>query len=305
MKNKIFLMSALIAGIFLLNSCLKDDHDYWKDQVAGKMYATVAVPTLQTLGLAPVADEVPFSFMINIATDALPTEDITVTLKVDAAALTAYNTLKGKAYKLYPNIQILTPTVTVAKGTRTATVNCKVWGADALNACDNYVAPISIDNVSGGVPIASNMKSYLLALPISNPYAADYNVNGYRKHPAPAMYYVTNKVETCSTVNCSTIKKSFMADYPYDVTIEVTSDIIVVGGVNCFKCKLHVLDPSTGEIVSSGDGQFDTFTGDATATPKPIGPEVNYYNPATKKFVLNYYYNSAAPRIAYEIMDRL
>jgi len=32
---------------------------------------------------------------------------------------------------------------------------------------------------------------------------------------------------------------------------------------------------------------------------------VNYYNPVAKIFVLNYYYNTAAPRIIYEVITRL
>jgi hypothetical protein len=305
MKNKIFLFLSMIAGSILMSSCLKDNvGEDWTDSLKGKMYATVTVPTLQSLGLEPAPGEVNFSFLVNIATDELPTEDITVTMKVDPSAITAYNTKKGTNYQLFPNIEILNPTVVIPKGSRLATVNCKVWGAEALNACDNFIAPISIDNVTGGVVIASNMKTYMLSLPIANPYAGDYHVVGYRKHPAPALYPV-DKTETASTVNCSTIRKSGMGDYPYDITIEVTQNTIVVSGVTCYKCIVHVIDPATNAPVSSGEGQYDTFTGDATVNPKPETNDVNYYNPVTKTFVLNCYYNSSAPRIAYEVLTRL
>jgi hypothetical protein len=47
MKNKVILTLSFLAGIILLNSCLKDDiGEYWKEDLAGKVYATVAVPTL-------------------------------------------------------------------------------------------------------------------------------------------------------------------------------------------------------------------------------------------------------------------
>lgn len=308
MKNKIFLSIAFLAGIFIFISCLKDDADYWKDEVAGKMYATVAVPTLQTMGLQPVAGEVSFSFMVNIATDALPTKDITVKLKVDGDAVTKYNTQSGKNFLLYPNLRIENPTITIAKGTRTATVNCTVWGAETLNACDNYIAAISIDEVSDNIPIASNMKSYLIALPIANPYAGDYTAVGYRKHPTLGMFYIgatagASAVETAKTVNCSTIRKSGFGDYPYDMTIEVTTNTIVVQGVTCYKCIVHVIDPSTDAPVD-GEKMYDTFTGDANAIPKPVTNDVNYYNPVTKTFVLNASYNASAPRIAYEVLTR-
>ena len=304
MKNKIIVIITFLAGIVLLNSCLKDNADYWKNDVAGKMYATVLNPTLQSLTLQPVADEVTFSFMVNIATDQPPTSDVTVTLAVDPAAITAYNTRTGKAYLPFPNVQLLTPTVTIAAGTRTAMVSAKVWGADALNACDNFIAAISIVSVSdANITIASNMKSALLSLPISNPYAGDYHVVGYRQHP-PLGFFDVDKVETFKTVDCKTVRKSGFADYPYDVVIEVTANTVDVLGVTCYKCNVSVIDPATNDFVA-GQQQFPTFTGTATHAPIPLTNDVNYYNPDTKTFVLNMAYNAAAPRIAYEVCTRV
>ncbi|MCE1198751.1 MAG: DUF1735 domain-containing protein, partial [Marinilabiliales bacterium] len=112
MKNKISIALSFLAGTFLLTSCLKDNlGEYWKDDLAGKMYATITVNTLQSLALKPVAGEVPFSFLVNIATDALPTEDITVSFAVDAAAVTAYNTANGKSYKAFPTVSMTTATL--------------------------------------------------------------------------------------------------------------------------------------------------------------------------------------------------
>ena len=47
------------------------------------------------------------------------------------------------------------------------------------------MAPISITNATGGVVVsdALNNGSRLMALPISNPYAADYRCVGYRIRP--------------------------------------------------------------------------------------------------------------------------
>jgi hypothetical protein len=305
MKNKIIVIITFLAGLVLLNSCLKDDADYWKDDVAGKMYATVAVPTLQTLSLAPTKDTVTFTFMVNIATDNPPSDAITLTLAVDTNAVHDYNARKNTAFKPFPTVELLTPTVTVASGARTAMVTGRVWGADVLNACDNFIAAISIKSVSdANIPIAANMKSYLLSLPISNPYAADYQCVGYRKHPSLGFFDV-NKAETLSTIDCKTVRKSGFGDYPYDVIIEITTDPIDVLGTSCFKCNVSVIDPATNDFVSSGQGQFATFTGDNTHVPIPLSDDVNYYNPETKTFVLNMYYNSAANRIAYEVLTRL
>ena len=88
MKNRLIVFVSTLALVFTFGSCLKDDvGEYWPDGVAGKMYATVVNATLQQLALQPVAGDVNFEFLVNIATDALPTEDITVTFKIDPAAI--------------------------------------------------------------------------------------------------------------------------------------------------------------------------------------------------------------------------
>jgi hypothetical protein len=308
MKNKITLFVSFLAGILLLGSCLKDKvGDYWVDDLAGKMYATIPSYTLQQKPLQPVAGDVPFSFLVNIATDALPTEDITVTLAVDPAAVTKYNTDRSKSFKVFPNVQILTPTLTIAKGTRNATVSAKVWGAETLNACDNYIAAISIAScktASGkDITIAGNMKSYLLALPISNPYAADYVMSvGYRIRPGnPTEQVAAGTVQTFSTVDCKTVKKTGFGNYSvFDISIEITTTPVVVGGTTCYKVNAIPIDPSTGASVG---GMWPVWTGDSAQ--KPADLTINYYNPVTKTFVFNCYYDSSAGnRIMYEVLTR-
>lgn len=304
MKNKILLIS-MFASILLLGSCLKDDvGDYWTDGVAGKMYATIVKANLQQLALQPVAGDVNFDFLVNIATDALPTEDITVTFKVDPSAVTAYNTSSGKSYKAYPNIQILTQTLTIAKGTRNGYCKAKVWGAETLNACDNYIAAISIESAKTAsgvdIPVAGNMKTYLLALPIANPYAGTYHCVGYRIRPGNATEPV-DQDEPFWTVDCKTVQKSGFGNYSaYDIKIEITTETVVVGGTTCYKVNATPVDPSSGASVG---GMWPTWTGDATL--KPADLTINYYNPKTKVFVLNCWYTSSAGnRIMYEVLTR-
>jgi len=305
MKNKIILSVSFLAGIFLLSACLKDDvGEYWPDGVAGKMYATVPSYTLQQKALAPVAGDVPVSFLVNIATDALPTEDITLTLAVDPAAIAQYNKDHTTTFSAFPTVQVLSPTITIAKGTRNATATAKVWGAETLDACANFMTAISITSAKTAsgkdIPIAGNMKSYLLSLPISNPYAADYHTVGYRIRPGNPTEPV-DATQTFNTLNCKTVQKTGFGNYSaYDITIEVTAETVVVGGTTCFKVKAMPIDPGTGASVG---GMFTTWTGDATL--KPADLTINYYNPVTKTFVLNCYYTSSAGnRIMYEVNTR-
>jgi hypothetical protein len=146
-----------------------------------------------------------------------------------------------------------------------------------------------------------------MALPINNPYAADYSTVGYRIRPGnPTEVVAAGTVETFSTIDCKTVTKAGFGNYgAYNINIEVTPATIVVGGVTCFKVIATPVDPSTGLAV--GD-MFTTWTGDPATAPAPPanGAEINYYNPIKKQFVLNCYYLSAAGnRIMYEIQTRI
>lgn len=310
MKRKILIIASFLTLFLSLSSCLKDDVGlYWTDDLKGKMYAEVWRAGFTTTALQPTPDPVIFKFLVNIATDQPPTEDITVTLAIDETAMNRYNASKNltgaKAYKLYPYIQILDQNLVIKAGTRNAYAHVKVWNANLLNACDNFMAPIVIQSATGGVIPADplNQGARLMGLPIANPYAGTYHTVGYRLHPSLGVLPV-DAMQTASTVDCKTIIKSGFGDYPYDIKIEVTDQTITVLGVACKKILVSVIDPGTGAPVDSGTGMYTTFTGSAGATPTPPSNDVNYYNPVTKQFVWNAYYNSAAPRIGYEIMTR-
>jgi hypothetical protein len=306
MRNKIFKITYFLAAVLILSSCLKDNvGEDWTASLKGKMYAEVWNAGFKATGLAPVADPVIFKFLVNIATDALPTTDITLTIGVNDDARVRYNAAKGTAYKLYPYIEVLDPTVIIKAGTRNAYVHVKVWNAQLLDACDNFMAPISILTATGGVIVADALStgSRLMALPISNPYAATYHTIGYRIRPGNP----TEPIEAdqdFSTIDCKTVTKIGFGNYsPYSINIEVTPATMVVGGVTVFKVIATPVDAG-GTVVG---GMFTTWTGDAATPPAPPAAptDINYYNPVAKKFVLNCYYNSAAGnRIMYEVNTR-
>lgn len=309
MKNKIKLIVTFLTALFVLGSCLKDDvGEYWNDDVAGKMYATIVKANLQQLALQPVPGDVSFDFMVNIATDALPTEDITVTFKLDPAAVTTYNTDYKKAYKSFPNVEILTKTLVIPKGTRNGMAKAKVWGAEKLDACDNYIAAISIESAKTAsgvdVPVGGNMRTYLLALPIANPYAGNYSmVVGYRIRPGnPTEQVTAGSIQAFNTLDCKTVQKNGFGNYTaFDIKIEMTTNTVVVGGTTCYKVIATPIDPSTGASVG---GMWPVWTGDAAQ--KPADLTINYYNPVTKTFVLNCYYSSSAgDRIMYEVLTKI
>ena len=213
---------------------------------------------------------------------------------------------------MYPYIEVLNPTLVIKAGTRNAYVHVKVWNAHLLDACGNYMAPISILSATGGVIVSADINngSRLMALPISNPYAGDYNSVGYRIRPGNPTEPIGGvsgsvAVETFSTVDCKTVSKVGFGNYgSYNIRIEVTATPIIVGGIACVKVNAMPYDPATGGDVG---GMFTTFTGDPATLPAPPAnaSDINYYNPITKQFVLNCWYTSSAGnRIMYEVHTR-
>jgi hypothetical protein len=308
MRNKIFKIACFLTLFVGLNSCLKDNVGIdWPYTVSGYMYAEVWNAGFQALGLEPVATPVTFKFLVNIASDQAPTEDIVVKLWADTSAMGRYNRSKKTNYKLYPYLQIMDSVLTIKAGTTNGYVHVKVWNANLLNACDNYMAPISIKSATGGVVPSDplNMGARLMALPISNPWAGSYHLVGYRVHPTAGVQPIETDADV-TTVNCSTVKTVYFGPYTaYDVNMQVTSNTIIVNGVTCFKVNVTLIDPTTGSAPDSGSGAYTTLTGNSSSTPPtPPSNDVNYYNPVTKQFVLNAWYYTGAERIMYEILTR-
>jgi hypothetical protein len=307
MRNKIFQIISFLAAVLLVSSCLKDDiGEDWTASLKGKMYAEVWNAGFSALALEPVAAPVTFKFLVNIATDVPPTQNITVTLGVNADALARYNAAKGTSYKLFPYIEILTPTLTIEAGTRNAYASVKIWNANLLNACDNYMAPISILTATGGVIVADalNQGSRLMALPINNPFAGTYACIGYRIRPGNATEPIIAD-EEFSTIDCKTVTKVGFGNYgSYSIRIEITTNTMIVGGITCYKVNAMPYDPTTGADVG---GMFTTWTGDPATPPAPPAnsANINYFNPITRQFVLNCWYTSTAGnRIMYEVHTR-
>lgn len=319
MKNKIVLISALLAGIFILSSCLKDEnHDYWKDDVAGKMYATILSPGFHAKSILPVPDDVEVSFMVNVASDELPTKDVTMTFALDDAAVLAYaaelkaaaiankdtfstgvnwGKLKWKDYKPYPSIVLLTPTVTIPAGSRTGVVKFKINRADTLtlgstdNNNGNYMSIITMTSAS--IPIASNMKTVMYSFPLANAYEGDYMSEGFRNHPVNGIEPFKYSKLHFSTINGTTVHKTQVGNYGgYGLDITVTENTMVVYGVTVYKCNLQVTD-------MANPADMIQYTVDNDGNP------TNYYNPITRVFELYYAYNVAAPRKLRETDSRI
>lgn len=310
MKNKITVILTLLAGLFIMNSCLEDDADYWSADVAGKMYATVFSPGFHSNSVQPIPDVVEFSFMVNIATDELPKTDVTLNLAFDNAAIIAYDTvlrraavanndtldngeLDWKNYKPFPSAVLIDQSVTIPAGARTGTVRFSVARADTVQLAGNYMLAISITSVTPTtVNLTSNMSTYLLALPIANEYEGTYSADGYFKHPTAASSRALDKDKDLLTVNKNTVEMGLAdladpATGQYYVRLVVEDATMVVGGKTVNKVTVVNVNPAAPLVLAQLDIADDLLTFDAGIT-------FNYYDPSAKKFVLRYHYNNGA-----------
>ncbi|UHG94167.1 DUF1735 domain-containing protein [Spirosoma oryzicola] len=169
------MMNTLVKSIIALSlalsltSCLNDDEHFVDFASAGYVaeipYAanrsvlkTVSVPATSSGTVAPVD--------VNIASPNPPTQDIPVTVAIDQAALTAYNTANNTAYTLLPAtaFQLTNPTVTVAAGQRIATVAINLIGTQIPATGGPYAVPISITTVPQNVIISANYHTQILVI---------------------------------------------------------------------------------------------------------------------------------------------
>jgi Domain of unknown function (DUF1735) len=187
MRNKIFMIISFLVAILIAVSCLKDNvGEDWTASLKGKMYAQFPNNGAQSFTIAPTATDQIFKFLVNIATDALPTSDITLTLGIDQPAMDAYTASLQAAdtsihwsYELYPAFTILDQTITIKAGTRNAYIHVAVSRADTIRLTAKYMIPITITNATGGVIIAENMKTVLYSLPVANKWEGTYKMKGY------------------------------------------------------------------------------------------------------------------------------
>jgi hypothetical protein len=277
------MIISFLAAILIVSSCLKDNiGEDWTASLKGKMYAQFPTNGLQSFTIAPTANDQNFKFLINIATDAVPTSDITLTLAIDADAMAANNLAMHAAdtsikwsYELYPAFTLIDQTVTIKAGTRNAYVHVKVSRADTIRLTAKYMVPISITEATGGVIIAANMKTVLYSLPIANKWEGTYKMKGTILRAGDNVlsgYYKgrTYKLGTNGPNSVLLNKGMAWADSETDYAGGIAQWVITIS------------EPANTITVSDATN--------AAVTADPAYP--NRYDPATKTFYMSVYWGS-------------
>lgn len=292
MKNKILIIITFLAGTLLFNSCLKDKYgEDWTASLQGKMYAELPNNGLQSNTITPDPTDQDLRFLVNIATDAVPTSDITLTLAIDPAALAAYNTANGTSFVLYPTLTLVNPTITIKAGTRNNYVHVTLKSANLLALSTAWMVPLSITAVNGaGAVIADNKKTVLMKLPIANKWEGKY------------------AMQTGSSFS-DLLNPTFFLNIPANFALETYGPTSVIvhdlstssaGGYARLVwsapgsgtyygtfCAVYNIDPATNKITSVINSYGQPTAGNGrSAAIDPTG--VNTYNPATKTFDVTY-----------------
>lgn len=265
---KASLLAFALASTLGLSSCLEDQG--YQDFVDGvnkmtvvEMFGEEAGYHVRGLTLSDTPQDL--NITINVASSEIPKESITVKVEVDPAALAAYNAANKKSYEILPSSMYTIPsaTVTVPAGSREAVFTVKVK-TNMIDRTKTYILPLTITDAQG-YTISGNFKTLLAEIKIDNKYAGSYTAKGYFTHPTSTSSRDINRTKTLATINENTVETEY-------------GDL----GGNGYKMQLVVNADNTVTIIPIGS---------TPATHSQFGE--NKYDPATKKFTLNYKYPGA------------
>ena len=279
-----FLLSIAVA--FLLSSCVKNKVKELGD--AGATFLKIMEAPENKLFFEPFTGTKTvslFSLRRDANSNAELNKPVTVTVRLDTAAIRAYNRANSETFERLPDSLF---TITGQGITKTGPLTYQIALAPGEFANDfqislsgskwdlsrKYAAPFIIED-PGGLTVSSEMNKLTTLISIKNKYDGTYQATGVFHHP------------TAGDRNISELKA------------------LVTAGPNSVRAPL-------GDLGSAGYYMILTVNPDntVTITPSGITPNIdqrwgpNYYNPATRTFVLNYSYNVAAPRVIEETLVR-
>ena len=219
---------------------------------------------------------------VNLATPDVAPQDIHVTLVPNDVIVSDYNLAHTDTtgpnatgvvtHYLVPTLySVVNPggVVIIPKGSHTGYLQIKFKPADFLGS--TYAVGFSIGKVDeAGYTISGNSQNGMVVINIKNEYDGNYHVSGVRIHPTLGPFPFDYD-EDMNTTSANSIDGAALADLGEGLNIVVNPD---------------------NTVTLSGDSR-DVF---------PQAGKENKYDPVTKTFTLNYYYNTAAPRLINETL---
>jgi hypothetical protein len=209
-------------------------------------------------------------------------QDITVNLALDTAALSLYNNTDGTHYTVPPTTVYKFPaSVVISKGTRLSQVEISITISNDFDFNESYAVPLKISSASSGT-VSNNFGSAIYSFGGRNKYDGIYKIKGYVNHPNAAYTgpFLADEVSFTTTGAASIGMEaqpffnngalSFFGVYPV-FTVNADNSVTVTNM------------PDGGKAPSVSDPNYK-----------------NRYDPTTRTFYISYSYNAATPRIIYD-----
>lgn len=268
-KGRIYLAIGLLA-MTLLSSCLKDNSpgvvDFSKSPaLLGFQYQGFGpVPYVAAIFGTPT-DTVSLEVTLSVASITLGSP-VTATIVSDPAYIDTYNAANGSSFvPLDPTLYTLQNggKITISPGQQFAHMRINFVGQNIDFTKANAIG-LQLTSPSGAI-LTSNLNNALVNVTLKSIYAGTYANSGVRVHPVLGPFTFSYNV-AMGTVDKTTIDGLAEADLAVDLQLHVNPDNTVV----------------------------PTSSSQASTAVTPGLP--NTYDPATKTFSLNYFYNTGAPR---------
>lgn len=316
-------MKKIIVGSFLITalsvvftSCLKDkgfeNYEYGINdpdtQPPGVGFPRAAAAKY-TIGidLSSAPQSVDQVVYVNLESGSAASSDVNITLQLNDALRTAYNTANGtNIVALDPSLFSVSLSLTIPAGQRNVSVPINFPNTSTLDPNNTYGIGVTIASVDGGYKIADNLKNLFIEVGLKNKYDGRWNLRGVHNR-SPYLFPFNTNMEMWTT-GPSSVALYWPAAGDFGQIIGTAPGVISWYGPAV--SPNFLFDPVTN-ICTSVSGMpanavtLDMVTNDQVADANPNGPITNRYEPGPKKMYLTYQYNGNDLRRFYDTLTYL
>ena len=204
----------------------------------------------------------PTEASFTVTSSAVAAEDITVTVAIDKAALTAYNNANGTTYELLPegSYNLAGGTVTIpAKANVSTPFTLSITSQDDFEDGVTYCVPFKIESASNGqAPILGNEHMYAIVKAVIHTTGVDFNQRGYLTVPSMLYKSSLSDMGAC-TMEIRVKPEGWQSRNPYISTLIGVEEnfLLRFGDISCDPNQLQL----AGRGVSiTSQTHFDTGT---------------------------------------------
>jgi len=235
--------------------------------------------------------------VVKLASAALPTNDIQVTLALEPAIVSDYNSQHGTNY-VVPNASLYSIpslTVTIPKGSREGYLQLKTKPNNLFGSA--YALGVRVVSTSDpSITISGNYGKQVVALTIRNKYDGRYQLKGYHNRPTLDFPYDQE-------VHMVTQGASSVIFYWPKVTAFGHPIGTGPGGVSWYGTAIQpvvTFDPATDIVTNVFNNPPNTTP--ITRYDGATGSNVSRFEPATRRIIVHWNYNNNPARAFFDTL---